>query len=223
MSGRRRLEDMPNDVLMGAADDSCRYGLSGFALTSPTITVFDLEYTAWECSMARHWLAPGEFKEVVQIGAVKLDADSLAVLDEIDLLVRPRINPVLSPYFEKLTGITSEKVARQGGDFASAYARFLDFAGEGPLAAFGRDETVLKDNIRLYGMTGARPLPVCYDLRGWFAALGVDPRGLHSWELGPAVGVPFVGQIHNALDDARAIAGAMAVMVSRGARLKPAA
>ena len=42
----------------------------GLVLTSPTITVFDLEYTAWECSMARRWLAPGEFKEVVQIGAV---------------------------------------------------------------------------------------------------------------------------------------------------------
>ena len=61
----------------------------GSRLALPTLTIFDLEYTAWECSMARHWLAPGEFKEVVQIGAVKLDADSLAVLDEIDLLVRP--------------------------------------------------------------------------------------------------------------------------------------
>ena len=42
----------------------------------PSLTVFDLEYTAWECSMARSWLTPGEFREVVQIGAVKLDADS---------------------------------------------------------------------------------------------------------------------------------------------------
>ena len=88
-------------------------------LASPTITIFDLEYTAWECSMARHWLTPGEFKEVVQIGAVKLDADSFAPLAEFDMLVRPRINPVLSPYFEKLTGITSESVARQGEDFAA--------------------------------------------------------------------------------------------------------
>ena len=78
----------------------------GLCLASPTITVFDLEYTAWECSMARRWLAPGEFKEVVQIGAVKLDADSLESLGEFDMLVRPRINAVLSPYFENLTGIT---------------------------------------------------------------------------------------------------------------------
>ena len=174
----------------------------------PTITIFDLEYTAWECSMARHWLGPGEFKEVVQIGAVKLDADTLGIVDEFEILVRPRINPLLSPYFEKLTGITSEKVARQGEDFAGAYARFAAFAGEGPIAAFGRDERVLEQNLRLYGIAGARPLPPFYDLRGWFAALGLDPRGLHSCDLAPALGVPFVGRTHNALDDARAIAAA---------------
>jgi inhibitor of KinA sporulation pathway (predicted exonuclease) len=192
-------------------------------LALPTITIFDLEYTAWECSMARHWLMPGEFKEVVQIGAVKLDADSFAVLGEFEILVRPRINPLLSPYFEKLTGITSARIARQGTDFALAYARFVEFAGEGPIAAFGRDERVLEHNVRLYGMAGAPALPVFYDLRGWFAALGVDTRGMLSCDLGSALGINFAGRAHNALDDARAIAAAMAVMASRGARLRPAA
>jgi inhibitor of KinA sporulation pathway (predicted exonuclease) len=191
---------------------------------SPTITIFDLEFTAWECSMARHWLAPGEYKEVVQIGAVKLDADSFAVLDEFDILVRPRINPDLSPYFEKLTGITREIVARQGTDFAAAYARFLDFADGGPIAGFGHDERVLEDNIRLYGMTGAAPLPLFYDLRGWFAVQGIDPRGMHSCDIGPALGLPFAGQAHNALNDARSIAGAMAKMAAQGPRaFRPAA
>jgi inhibitor of KinA sporulation pathway (predicted exonuclease) len=195
----------------------------GLSLTSPTLTVFDLEYTAWECSMARRWLAPGEFKEVVQIGAVRLDADSFKILAEFDVLVRPRINPSLSPYFERLTGITNAAVAQTGFDFAQAYERFLNFAGEGPIAAFGHDERVLEDNMRLYGIAGAGPLPPFYDLRGWFAALGIDPRGLHSCDLAPALGLAFTGRIHNALDDARAIAEAMAVMAARGARLRPAA
>ena len=60
--------------------------------------------------MARHWLSPGEFKEVVQIGAVKLDAESFALLAEFDQLVRPRVNFPLGPYFEKLTGISSGQV-----------------------------------------------------------------------------------------------------------------
>jgi inhibitor of KinA sporulation pathway (predicted exonuclease) len=194
------------------------------SLGMASITVFDLEYTAWECSMARHWLTPGEFREVVQIGAVKLDADSFSPLAEFDVLVRPRINSVLSHYFQKLTGITGERVARQGVDFAAAYARFLEFAGEGPIAAFGHDERVLEDNIRLYGVKGARPLPVFYDLRGWFAVQGMDTRGMLSCDVGPALGLPFAGQTHNALNDARSIAGAMQAMVSRGPRaLRPAA
>jgi len=195
----------------------------GLRLASPTITIFDLEYTAWECSMARHWLTPGEFREVVQIGAVKLDADSFAVLDQFDRLVRPRINPLLSPYFEKLTGITSRQIARDGEDFATAYAGFLDFAGEGPIAAFGRDDRALQDNLRLYGMTRARALPLFYDLRGWFAALGLDPRGMQSLDLASALGVPFQGRAHNALDDAKSVAAVMAVLASRGTRLRPAA
>src|SRR5665213_189095 len=93
-----------------------------------TLTVFDLEYTAWECSMARHWLEPGQFREVVQIGAVKLDGRDLSLLDEFDVLVRPRINPALSPYFENLTGIGNDAVAVRGLDFVDAYGRFAAFA-----------------------------------------------------------------------------------------------
>jgi len=181
-----------------------------------TFTVFDLEYTAWECSMARCWMAPGEFQEVVQIGAVKLDAESLAVLDELDLLVIPRINRALSPYFTKLTGISDADLATRGIDFADAYARFLDFAEGGAIAAFGRDDSVLDANLRLYGIRGARPLPPFQDMRRWFAACGLDPRGLHSCDIGPLLGVPFQGQTHNALDDARSIAAGMKVMASRG-------
>jgi DNA polymerase III epsilon subunit-like protein len=195
----------------------------GKRLTVPTITIFDLEYTAWECSMARHWLTPGEFKEVVQIGAVKLDADSFQLLDSFDMLVRPRFNAVISPYLENLTGITNAAVAARGVDFMEAHDAFLDFCAGGPIAAFGHDEWVLQENIRLYGIRGAGELPLFYDLRGWFAVQGIDPRGLHSCEIGPLLGVPFAGRSHNALDDARSLAAGMQAMAARGARLRPAA
>jgi inhibitor of KinA sporulation pathway (predicted exonuclease) len=193
----------------------------GMRVSSPIITIFDLEYTAWECSMARHWLTPGEYREVVQIGAVKLNADTFAELDAFDALVRPRINPRLSAYFQNLTGITQEAVTVRGVDFAEAYARFLDFAGDGPIAAFGRDEQVLVDNLRLYGIEGAHPLPVFYDLRGWFAVQGLDPRGMLSCDIAPALGLPFMGHTHNALHDARSLAASMEAMNARG--IRPAA
>ncbi len=199
-------------------------GSWGMRVSSPTITVFDLEYTAWECSMARQWMTPGEYREVVQIGAVKLDADSFAEVAAFDVLVRPRINPGLSAYFQDLTGITQQMVTAQGVEFGEAYGRFLDFAGDGPIAAFGRDEQVLIDNLRLYGIEDARPLPVFYNLRGWFAVQGLDPRGLLSCDIAPALGVPFVGHTHNALNDARSLAAGMAAIAARGGvRIRPAA
>ena len=84
------------------------------------VTVFSEDPGA----MARHWLEPGQFKEVVQIGAVKLDGRDLSVVDELDLLVKPRINARLSAYFENLTGIGNDAVAAHGLDFADAYDRF---------------------------------------------------------------------------------------------------
>jgi inhibitor of KinA sporulation pathway (predicted exonuclease) len=190
-----------------------------------TIIVFDLEFTAWDCSMATHWLRPGEFKEVVQIGALKLDAASFEVLDELDILVQPRINPVLSAYFENLTGITTAQVEAGGMDFQQAYRRFQAFADGSPISAFGHDEWVLEENIRLYGLKEMPSLPEFFDLRAWFAAHAVDPRGMLSCEIGPALGVPFEGRMHNALDDARSLAAGMQIMVARGtpAALRPAA
>ena len=187
-----------------------------------TITVFDLEYTAWACSMARHWLEPGQYKEVVQIGAVKLDGRDLSILGEFDLLVRPRINPELSPYFQNLTGITNDEVAARGVDFAEAYARFAAFADGGPIMAFGHDEWILEENLRLYGITEFPTLPRFQDLRSWFAACNVDPRGMMSCEIGPSLGLTFQGRAHNALDDARSMALSMEEMVKRGA-VRPAA
>ena len=187
-----------------------------------TLTVFDLEYTAWECSMARHWMEPGQYKEVVQIGAVKLDGRDLSVLDELDILVRPRINPILSPYFEALTGIGNDTVAAHGVDFADAYTRFAAFAQGGPICAFGHDEWVLEENLRLYGIRGHAALPPFADLRSWFAACDVDPRGMTSCQIAPALGLTVAGRGHNALHDAHCLAAGMEEMVRRGAA-RPAA
>jgi inhibitor of KinA sporulation pathway (predicted exonuclease) len=170
--------------------------------------VFDLEFTAWECSMAGHWLKPGEFKEVVQIGAVKLDAD-FQILDECEILVRPRINATLSPYLENLTGIGNALVTMTGVDFEPAYRRFVAFAGDTPIAVFGHDEWVLEENIRLYGLKDLPPLPPFQDLRLWFAEHGLDPRGIYSSDIAAKAGAVFTGRDHNALDDARGLAAGM--------------
>ena len=168
--------------------------------------------------MRHRWLRPGEFKEVVQIGAVKVDAEALTILDSFNIIVRPRINSRLSPYLEDLTGITNEAVKASGRDFVEAYDCFLDFARGAPISAFGRDDLVFSENLRLYGIGSAEGLPPFLDARPWFRANGFDTRGLHSCDIGPRLGVPFSGRKHNALDDSRSIAQGMKVLIGRGAR-----
>ena len=98
-----------------------------------TAIIFDLEFTAWSGSMEHRWMRPGEHREVVQIGAIKLDTATLEEIDSFNVLVKPRLNPVLSPYLEALTGVTNEAVTRSGVDFADAYRAFVAFAAGAPL------------------------------------------------------------------------------------------
>ena len=86
---------------------------------------------------------------LVQIGAVKVDAQSFAVLAEFEIVVRPRINPVLSDYLVALTGVTNDTLAERGVDFMEAYERFVAFAAGGPTCAFGRDELVFEERADL--------------------------------------------------------------------------
>jgi inhibitor of KinA sporulation pathway (predicted exonuclease) len=178
------------------------------------LIIFDLEFTAWEGAMARRWSGPGEHREIVQIGAVRLAGAGLQEVAAFDVLVRPRINPQLSDYFVALTGISNEAVATGGLEFAPAYQHFCDFVGDVPLACFGGDHIVIAENLKLYGLAGAAPRSL--NLRPWFEAAGVDLSGIHSGMIAQALGLDAVGRLHNAFDDARALAAAMRHLVSHG-------
>jgi len=179
--------------------------------------IFDLEFTAWEDSWPRDWIRPGEFRELVQIGAVKVDR-AFAPLSEFQRMVRPRLNSVLSDYLQTLTGITNDDVRTHGVDFVDAYRDFAAFANGLPVFSFGRDDLIFADNIRLYGLKGLPVLPF-RDLRPWLAAQGIDiaRRGFHACDVAPAAGVPFEGRKHNGLADARSVAAGVAALMARGA------
>jgi len=180
--------------------------------------VFDLEFTAWPGSIQSQWSRPGEFREVVQIGAVRLSPRTLKPVEEFDMLIIPRLNPVLSDFFVQLTGITNEALTRRGVDFITGFRAFLDFGGGSHLWAHGRDDLVLAGNLRLYGWDSKLAIPPYSNAIEWFLQNGVDLRGKHACDVPEAAGVPFVGRQHNALDDARGVAAAMAAMIAKGAQ-----
>src|SRR5262249_35939138 len=174
------------------------------------------EFTAWPGSMAARWTRPGEYTEVVQIGAVKLDVERLSIVDEFEMLARPRLNPLLSQYFIDLTGITNARLAASGVDFVVAYRAFLDFAGEGALWAFGRDDLIFERNLKLYAWS-TLPVRPYMNAVHWFAANGVDLKDKHACDVPEAVGLPFTGQKHDALADARGVAAGFKTLIERGA------
>jgi inhibitor of KinA sporulation pathway (predicted exonuclease) len=178
--------------------------------------LYDTEYTAWPDSLPNHWLAPGEFREIVQIGAVKVAA-GLATVSEFEILVRPRFNPVLSDYFVTLTGITNEAVTKRGVNLRAAYDRFVEFVGDDTMAAFGRDDLVLGGNLRLCGIADAPPLPPHRDIVPWLQENGIATAGIHACDVAKVCGAAFNGREHDALDDARSLAAGIRALVARGA------
>ena len=182
-----------------------------------SVVFFDLEFTAWEGSMASGWLAPGQFREIVQIGAVKMEMTTLETLGEFNCLVRPRINRELSVYFENLTGITNAMVAGRGIDFEAAYREFISFLGGAPICSFGRDDIVLEGNLALYAIRGAPKLPPHCNVMPWLARHGIDMTGRHSCDVARACGVAFTGRAHDAFDDARSVASGVSALIKRGA------
>ncbi len=178
--------------------------------------IFDLEMTAWEGSLGRNWAGPGEFREVVQIGAVKLDADSLEEVAWLNVLTRPIRNPVLSGYFIDLTGISNEHLDRDGVSFADGYGAFLEFCDRANRWAYGRDAEILTENISLHGLDDAFPCCEGSDIKQWLQGAGLSLDGVTSGRLAAHVGADWTGRIHNGLDDARSVAAAIRTLVDRG-------
>lgn len=168
--------------------------------------VYDLEYTTWEGARDRDWSGPGEHREIVQIGALKVDGD-FRERACLNLLVRPRINPGLSPYFTGLTGITQHQVDSQGMDIADALAQLDRFAAGCPLLSNGADAAVIAENCRLAGCS-APFLPRCRDIRGLLVA-ATGKADLMSADLPDLMGLAPAGRGHDALADARAVAAAL--------------
>jgi inhibitor of KinA sporulation pathway (predicted exonuclease) len=182
----------------------------GLPIQTDVVVVFDLEFTSWEGARQRWWQGEGEYREIVQIGAVKLGSDGLP-LSEFEVLVRPSINPQLSEYFSNLTAIHQAAVDRYGVTFREGVEGFAAFLGGETTAvvSFGGDAMVLHENCGLHRITCPVATDLFFDLKPWICAqLDLDWR-TESADLAPLLGHPAPGRRHNALDDARSLAVAL--------------
>ncbi len=181
------------------------------------VILFDTEFTAWPGSMARNWKGPGEHREIVQIGAIRLGAQQLDEKSSFNVLIKPMHNPVLSSYFEALTDISNERLQADGISFAQGVTAFQSFIGQRPAFAYGRDDLIIAENASLLGHPDLWQAAPASNLRLWLEKVGVPLAGVHSGELAAHVGASAQGRIHDALTDARSLAEAVRYLVARGA------
>lgn len=177
--------------------------------------IADLEYTSWEGALARSWSGPGEYMEIVQIGAVRVRGDDCRETDTFMALVRPTLNPVLSDYFIDLTGITNEDVAENGIKLSDAVDAFAAFVGETPILSHGPDGIRLGEDCARHGIDNRfaghdwRDIgPVIREITG---------ETLMSSDLPARFGLEMPGRAHDAVDDTRALARVLAHLGKMGA------
>jgi len=185
------------------------------------LVIYDLEFTTWDGAQSRGWTGPGEFREIVQIGALRVVPDTLVVDAEFEILVKPSRNPDVSDFFAALTGIDRSAVEQRGTDFLTALNAFLDFCDGSYALSYGNDMVVIGENIVLQipeGRAPARPLPPFVNIRPHLNAIlpataqlaaGSLSRGLTE---AAGLGLTEAGEaepIHDALLDCRSILEAL--------------
>ncbi len=183
------------------------------------IGIFDLEWTAWEGSVERRWQGPGEAKEIVQIGAVRLaDTREFEELAVLDVLVKPRRNPVLSEYFKDLTGIAQRQIDETRTTYVDALEDLQAlFDGVTRIWSFGEDQKVLALNCDMNDITMPFNMALFANARLVVAELiGANSTTLESGALPNVMGFPRPGGAHDALGDSRCIAEAFRILRRQG-------
>ncbi len=126
--------------------------------------VLDLE---WNQPTSRNKLITVPVKlhgEIIQIGAVKFDAD-FNMLDDISIAVAPKYYTEMNHYVKALTGIRTRDL-KKGTPFPQALDEFKKWCGDGCcFITWGPDDmSMLTANMKLHSIDDSE-MPKCYNLQ----------------------------------------------------------
>ena len=182
------------------------------------LVLYDLEYTAWEGSQERKWSGPNEYREIIQIGAIRVSPD-LVERDSFLEYVRPVKNPQLSDFITELTGISQDDIDTKGISFSTAFEKFRAFVGETTSYCWGRDTEILEENTGFAGVPQSLPRCQFADLRPIareaFSDAGVDIDDYSSGTLIQAFGIDSGRRAHDAINDMRNLLDAIKIVNGR--------
>jgi 3'-5' exoribonuclease 1 len=164
--------------------------------------IVDLEATCWE--------EKSETKnmEIIEIGAVFLHGVNFQPYSEFDQFVQPQINPDLSEFCHKLTGIAQNHVDN-AMQFPEAFEKFLNWIGDEPykLCSWGMfDLEIFQVECERYRLDFPKSFAGHINLKELYA---------RAYNTKPTIGLreamqkrmlKFEGRLHRGIDDARNIA-----------------
>lgn len=153
--------------------------------------------------------------EMIEIGLVVIDPETLEVVDEFQRFVRPQINPILTDFCIKLTSIQQADV-----DSARTYqevgAELRTFAASYPNAAWASwgdyDARQLERDAGLAGCPSLLEGLPHFNARKWHAGLYDDrPKSLK--QTVESLGLVWQGTYHRGIDDAKNVASLIKEML----------
>ncbi|MEX0650325.1 MAG: 3'-5' exonuclease [Candidatus Andersenbacteria bacterium] len=177
-----------------------------------TFIVFDLEWTAWEGSQQRGWSEPNEYREVYDIGAVRVEGKDFDTTDTYRQLVTLRLTPSLPEYSRQLTGITQADIDRDGISFAEALRAFNAFTQGYELYNWGTgDPKAIAESCQLKNLSNPFEGRI-HDIRPVFEQHGVPVEKYMSSTIVQYFGKENTRAAHQGLDDAMNIVEALRLL-----------
>ncbi len=167
-----------------------------------SIVIFDLEATCWEKDSQLKRI------EIIEIGAVKLDNNTLQTIDEFSSFIRPVENPVLSDFCTALTSIRQQDV-ENADDFRTVFQKFIDWIGPSSykIASWGDyDIKQLSVDCKQHEISFPKKIRKKHiNLKKLFASQrNIKPCGMAAAL--QILRLPLQGTHHRGIDDARNIA-----------------
>ena len=150
---------------------------------------------------------PKDEMEIIEIGAVLVDARSLTAVDEFQSFVRPVRHPVLHPFCTELTKITQDMVDAAPG-FPEVLAQLCDrmLKRDGVVfASWGNyDKLQFHRDCTLHQLD--YPFPRHLNLKEELSRVQGHRKKLGMSQALRFLGLPLEGTHHRGIDDARNIA-----------------
>ena len=177
------------------------------------VVVWDTEFTSWPGCHENGWdKSEGEYKEIIQIGAVKIDTEDMEIVDSFNRFVKPQINSELSEYIKNLTGITQKQV-NEANRLEVVLNNFINWFDDCKLYSVGNDWNVVEKNLDLYEKNFEVSERVFKDIRPIFKQRGVP---IDDWASGSVANylepeLELLPQ-HNALNDSKNMAKALKIL-----------